>query len=148
MNRRKGFQLVEILLAVAIASGPLLVAFGLIQQSVTGARSNVDLASARQALGDLSELLLGETMDSLREIGQAGKLNDLLKSRIDRLPLAARQQYSAQVASLNESFRCSLEEDAGEVKGLARLTLAVSTGKTSVKLSRYFRPESRMKPAR
>ena len=148
--KRRGFQLTEILMAIAMAAGPMLAAIVLINQNVTGARFNVDQATARQALVDLTELLLGETMDSLRDTAKPGKnpkLNDLLKNRIGRLPEAAQKQYNQQVAGLADKFECSLSEDVGGVKGLAKLTLSVVVGKSTVKVSRYFRPEARLKPA-
>ena len=148
--KRRGIQLVEVLLAVTLSAGPMILVFALINDNVAGARFNVDQATARQALVDLTELLLGESMDSLRETSQPGrqdKLNDVLKSRIQRLPKAAQDQYNAQVRDLIGKFKCTLEEDSGGVKGLVKLTLSVTLAKTTVKVSRYFRPEARLKPA-
>lgn len=150
MATRRGFQLVEVMLAVALAAGPILLAVHLINQNVAGARFNVEQATARQALVDLTELLLGESMESLRETaaqGRQSKLNDVLKNRIGRLPKVAQEQYQAQVRDLLGKFQCTLEEDAGGVKGLTKLSLSVALGKTTVKVSRYFRPEARLKPA-
>jgi hypothetical protein len=147
--KRRGFQLAEVLVAVALAAGPALLAVHLIHTNMSGARFNVDQATARQALVDLTELLLGETIESLRETAQPGrqtKLNDVLKNRIQRLPKAAQDQYSAQVKDLLGRFQCQLAEDVGGVRGLARLTLQVKLGKSTVKVSRYFRPAARLRP--
>ena len=106
---RKGFQLTEVLMAIAMAAGPMIGAIVLINQNVSGARFNVDQATARQALVDLTELLLGETMDSLRDTAKPGKnpkLNDLLKNRISRLPEAAQKQYTQQVSGFADKFQC------------------------------------------
>ena len=148
MKRRSGFQFAELLFALAVATVPMLMAVSLIHQNVTGARFNVEQATARQALVDLTELLLGESMDTLRQTAADGKtrLNDVLKNRIQRLPKLAQDQYNAQVHDLMGKFECKLAEDVGGVKGLAKLTLSVQLGKSSVKVSRYFRPEARLKP--
>lgn len=149
MLKRRGFQLTEVMFAVALAAGPMLLAINLIHQNVSGARFNIDQATARQALVDLTELLLGESMESLKEIASQGKqsrLNDVLKTRIERLPKLAQDQYNAQVRDLMGKFQANIEEDVGGVKGLAKLTLSVQLSKTTVKVARYFRPDARLKP--
>jgi type II secretory pathway component PulJ len=147
---RRGFQLAEIMVAVALAAGPVLLAVHLIHTNVSGARFNVDQATARQALVDLTELLLGETMESLRDVAQPGRadrLNDVLKARIGRLPDAAKVQYEAQLKGILNKFKCELEEDVGGVKGLTRLTLSCQLSRSVIKVARYFRPEARLRPA-
>lgn len=149
MPRRNGFSLAEVMVAVALAAGPVLLAVHLIHTNVSGARFNIEQATARQALLDLTELLLGETMETLREVSQPAaqsRLDDVFKKRLERLPERAKKQYASQMKDFLGKFKCALEENAGGVQGLARVTLTVQMTRSTVKVSRYFRPDARLQP--
>ena len=145
--RRGGFQLAELLVALGLAAGPMLVALGLIHSNMHGARFNQDRGTARMVLVDMVELLLGETTPMLRELcGVDGEhlLANRLADRIAHMPPAARDAYRAQVAPFSDALRCTLEEDVEGQPGLARLTLQVTLGGgATVEVRRLFRPASR-----
>ena len=150
IRRTWGFSLAEVMVAVALAAGPVLLAVHLIHTNVKGARFNVDQATARQALVDLTELLIGETMETLREVtdpAAKSRLDEVFRERLKRLPDRARVQYQSQMKDFLGKFQCSLDENVGGVTGLARLTLSVKLTRTTVKVQRYFRPEARLLPA-
>jgi hypothetical protein len=150
MKRRIGFSLAEVMVAVALAAGPVLLAVHLIHTNVTAARFNVDQATARQALVDLTELLLGEPIESLREVSKPEaqrQLDELFTKRLARLPEKAKKQYASQMKDFLGKFKCSLDENAGNVQGLVKLSLSVQMSKSTVKVARYFRPDARLMPA-
>lgn len=149
MLRRRGFSLAEVLVAVALAAGPVLLAVHLIHTNVSGARFNVEQATARQALFDLTELLLGETVETLREVSQPtaqSRLDEVFKKRLERLPDRAKKQYASQMKDFLGKFKCALDENVGGVQGLARLTLTVQMSRSTVKVTRTFRPDARLQP--
>ena len=72
--------------------------------------------------------------------------SDPPQRRTERLPRLAQDQYNSQVRDLLGKFQATLEEDVGGTKGLTKLTLSVQLSKSTVKVSRFFRPEARLKP--
>jgi type II secretory pathway pseudopilin PulG len=149
--RRSGGLLIEVLVALAVAGGPLLIALGVIQSSITGARYNAERATARIALMDVTELLLGASIEGLRALAKSdtsGWLDTFLEERIAHLPDAARAQYEATVSPYMGRFSYTFEEklDPG-AEGLARLTLSVKIGdQSTVTVVRLFRPLEREAP--
>lgn len=141
--------MVELLLAVALAAGPLLVAIHLIQSNVQAARFNKERATARLVLQDLVDLLMGEPLETLQGLSGAGKQADLdrtLDERMAALPDEARKQYGEQARTFRGKMVLTLEEDLGpDAPGLARLTLAAGLDRgTTVRLVRLFRPAARV----
>lgn len=146
---RRGFSLAEILVALALAAGPLLLALHLIQTNVAGARFNKERATARLLLQDLTDVLLGETVDALRALSGAGKSAELdaaLDDRIAAMPADARAQYAEQARGLRGKLTLALEEELdGGAPGLARMTLTAALDRgTTVRLVRLFRPAARV----
>jgi hypothetical protein len=148
---RRGSLLIEVLVALAIAAGPLLIAVNVIHSSMRGARFNTERTSARLALMDVVALLLGAPVESLRQLGRADSapwLDTLLQERISHLPDDARQQYDQEVAPFLGRFTCTFEEKIDpRAPGLARLTLSVKIGdQATVSIVRLFRPDDRETP--
>lgn len=148
---RKGALLVEVLIAVAIAAGSLLLTVNAIQSSVAGARFNADRTSARLALIDVTEILLGTPTDALRQMGRPGSeawVDTALQERMSHLPAAARDQYQQEVTPFLGRFSFTFEENVdARAPGLARLTLSVRIGEQStLTVVRLFRPEDREQP--
>jgi hypothetical protein len=147
--RRRAQTLVEVMIALAIAAGPMLLAVHLIHSNVKGAHFNQERATARMALVDLIEILLGETNARLREISRPGSgsgklLADLLVNRISKLPEKWGTQYRRQVSAFLGSLSCTLDEDVGGQVGLARFTLrARLTNGAVIEVRRLFRPNAR-----
>ena len=146
--RRGGFQLTEVLVALVLATGPLLLSVHLINNNARGAHFNMEQSTARTMLVDLSELMLGETLDDLRVIGGPdGKapLNRMIRERVGQLPGAIQKEYLAQLEPLIGHFFCELKENAGGKQGLARLALAVTLDNGAVvQVVRFFRPGARL----
>lgn len=145
---RRGALLMEVLVALAIVAGPLLVAVNAIHASVVGARFNAERATARLALMDVLSLLMGAPVEALRQLGKSESapwLDTLLQDRMSHLPDGAREQYEREVAPFRGRFGCTFEEGiAPRAPGLARLTVSVKVGDQGVvSLVRLFRPEDR-----
>lgn len=143
MSVRRAFHLTEVLVAIAVVAGPLLIAITLVQRNTAGARFNEERAVARLVLLDLSEMLSGEPVARLRELEADPKLlAATFTERIGRLPAQVRDEYSARVKPLLGKLRLSVESPASpELPELARLTLHVTlAGPTKVEIRRLHRP--------
>lgn len=148
---RRGFSLLEVLVAVALAAGPLLLAVHLVQTNVSGQRFNQERATARAVLLDLLDMLLGESEDLLRALSgpaNAARLDRALDERIGGLPEEAQKAYREQSAPLRGHLSMLFEENvSGDAPGLARLTIFARVDeRASVKLVRLFRPAMRPRP--
>ena len=146
--RRRGFHLTEVLIALAVATGPMLVAIHLIQSNARGARFNRDRAVSRMVLLDLASLLKGErpqNMRALLEPGQQSRLNDLLEKRMALMPTEARKIYREQARPVLGRIRGSLV-DLGDAAapGLSKLTLTADlSDRQKVDVEIFFRPAAR-----
>jgi hypothetical protein len=144
---RRGFQLTELMVALALAVGPILSAVQFTQSNLRGARFNQNQASSQLALMDAVELLLGETTSRLREVCNADSneaLLTMLNARIGCLPAELQQRYQAQVAPFLKSARCELVENLPGHNGLARLSLSIRVAdRTVIQVRRLFRPAAR-----
>jgi hypothetical protein len=121
--RRRGFQLIEVALALALAGGPLLVTMQLVRSTVRQAASAKEQATARLMLMDFATLLAGEPVEVLRDLSGTGALQEMLRSRIGRMPTLWQPAFREQVQMLAGKLSCRLEENVEGVRGLARLTL-------------------------
>jgi hypothetical protein len=144
--RRGGFQLMEILVALGLAAGPLLFIVHLVQSSAATVHALKDLTTAQFVLIDLLNVFAGDSIEDLRELtspGKADRLNQLVENRISRMPVFLRSRYRDEIRSLVGTFDCRLDEDVDGQKGLVRLTvsLARATGEP-VTVFRLLRPAS------
>ena len=147
-STRRGFQIVELVIALVVVAGALLVIMTLADTNLRNARRMQDRAAARLMLLDLSDLLFGETAERLREMsGASSLLLKVLEDRIGRLPDTVRQQYRTQIAPLMPGLSCELVENEGGAAGIARLTVSVDLpGAHRVEVNRLFRPAARNLP--
>ena len=150
-RRRRGMNLTEIIMAIAIAAGPLLYSVQMISSNAKGARFNRERATARLILLDLATLLMGEPSDDLAqrlEPGSGDDLNSLLEERILRLrPVSpvAEAGYREEAKPIGKITGSLTEDFDPSLPGLARLTLTapLSDDKNAVILHILFRPKAR-----
>ena len=144
MNRQ-GFHLVEVLMALVLAAGPLLVSFQLIRSNCRGAHQVIDHATARHLLIDLSELLMSQSLDDIRLASASPRgLDGFVRKRLEAMPEELRHPYLEQLKPFGGGLTCEIAEDAGGIQGLLRLRLSLLlSGGTAVSISRHFRPDSR-----
>lgn len=142
--RRRGFQLVEVLLSLVFVTGALFAAASLSSGSARGAQQTLDRIAARMQLADVLEMLAAESPEDLRALCSVeGAAEQLLRARLDDLPPAVRASRARQLEALRGKLRCSFDEDAGGVRGLARLTVSATLpGGGSLTLSRHWRPDA------
>ena len=151
MRKRGGFQLTEALVALAIATGPMLLAIHLVQQNAAGARFNHGRAVERLILLDLAEMLVGEPVQSLRSLSeQPADLSAGFERRLAAMPESVRERYRAEVAPYLGHLRVRFEEALDPAaEGLCRLTLELPVDDKpglTVKVQRLFRPAARLLP--
>jgi hypothetical protein len=149
--KRRAFSILEILVAIGLAAGPLLLAVHLVQSNVSGAKFNQERGTARLVLLDILETLLGEPVELLRAVAgtaNAPKLDRVLEERITSLPDEAQKSYREQSAILRGKLSATFEENISpDTPGLARLTLTAKVDERStVTLVRLFRPAMRPRP--
>lgn len=144
--KRSGFGIVEVILALVLAGGPLLVTVQLVRSSTRAAAVAKEHATCRLLLMDFLTVLSGEPVEDLREFSRAetALLGAILDARIQRMPGAHQALYRSEVALSARHLECRLEEGVGDVAGLARLTLAsqLSDG-TKIEVFRLLRPPPR-----
>jgi hypothetical protein len=142
--RRGGFQLMEILVALAIAAGPLLFSAHLVQSSAATVHALKELTTAQFVLIDLLNVFAGDSIEDLRELaspGQADRLSQLVENRIARMPEFLRNRYRDEIRTLAGTFDCRLEEEVGGQKGLVRLTVSLMRAEgVPVTVFRLLRP--------
>lgn len=141
MNRR-GIQLVEVLLAVALAGGPLIAGLELVRSSTRRAAIAEETATVRLLLTDLSTVFSGESIESLRQIAATGpRLPEILGARLGRVPAASQAQYRQQVSGVVPRVACRIDEKVEGIDGLVRLTLSASASDgRRIEVFRLLRP--------
>lgn len=150
-TRRSAVSLLEIMLAVAIAAIPMMIALNLLHRNATMARLAGDRMVGRMILMDLVELLLGEDVDQLREIASnPSRLEAILDERVSNLPEFARKPYRERVLPVCKLVKIELEEDLGpSLAGLMRLTVSLQIQggvKADIEVRQLFRPAMRSLP--
>ncbi|MBI4862144.1 MAG: type II secretion system protein [Candidatus Riflebacteria bacterium] len=141
---RRGFHLTEVLVALALAGGPLLAVLNLIQTSSQGARRNQQETTARLAALDLVEGLARLPVDTLRAVTPERRgawLDDELDRRGASMLPEAREAYEHEVRSLRGRLAFDLEERAGGHAGLVRFTVTVTLARgRPIRVTRLVRP--------
>jgi hypothetical protein len=147
MKHRNGFQLTEVVVALSLAAGPLLVGFQLIRSNTMEARFNRDRAVARLLLSDISEMLCGETIEQLRDVNRPGALDAVLERRIERIHPAVRKAYADQVNAYFGQIHAKFQDSTQP--GLVELELTTTVeGGAVVRVFHLFRPAARSIPDR
>lgn len=147
MRNRRGFTMIEVVVALAVLAVPALVIMSYVQSNVAGAHFNQERLGANLILVDLAGLLTGERVEKLREVaaGDTQALDLMIEGRIAGLPEAHRDRYRAQVQPLFGKMRFVFEEDSGGIAGLSRLELkATLSHDAKVSLSWLLRPAGRV----
>jgi hypothetical protein len=149
--RRQGVALVEVLLALALIAGPLLLVVSLTHSSARGSRRTTEQAEARLLALDLAELALSQHVEELR--AWAGET-----SRLRRTGADARSQDALAASGPNGRLplpagpfagrvRVAIDEDAGGVPDFVRLTVTIPLASGDpVVVVRHFRPGARVAP--
>lgn len=132
--KRKGFSLVEVLVAIAVAASALVVVMGLANSSVSGARGDVGRFAQDQVTAQVAELLAGESLPRLRRVaaGGADALTQVITRRLRHLPPEAREAVTTASAELMGALVCTLDEDVGGHRGLTRITVSRGAGTLSI----------------
>lgn len=144
--KRRGFTILEVLLALVLAGGPLLVTMQLVRSATRQAAIAKELTTTRLLLMDHLTVLAGEPIEDLREFSQPGTalLKELLRARIARMPVTHQPLYTREVEFTSGHMACRLDEKVGGVAGLARLTLSSTLSDGSqVEVFRLLRPPPR-----
>ena len=139
--KRRGFHLTEVLIALVLAAGPLLVMFQLVQSNSRASRHLLDHATARHLLIELSDLLMAQPREELKATAAGtGALNRFVEMRLSAMPVELREPYLEQLKPFGGALACELTEDVSGMPGLARLKLSmrVPSG-AAVSVLRYFR---------
>jgi prepilin-type N-terminal cleavage/methylation domain-containing protein len=146
---RQGFGLVEVLVALALVAGPLMIA-------ATAVRSNghhltllEERVTARLLLFDLMDLLSMRDMVGLRQAAaNVAWVEDFLKARLQRLPASYAPVYAARIRELTRRLSLTVVEGSG-LPELVRVTLSVTLANGTVvtvhRLARF--PELSKEPA-
>jgi len=144
-SRTSAFSLLEVLVALALAAGPLVLTYNLIQSNTRAAQFNHDRATARMILVDLVTLLHGESLDGVRRYLAGDGLSQLLSQSISLMPDAAREPYFEQSRTFIGHIRGKLREEIDPSKpGLASLVLTAEIpGRPIVEFSALIRPKAR-----
>lgn len=147
MNRRNGFTMIEIMVALVLLGVPILVLVGWTQSNRRNVKFLEQRLSARLVLIDLAGLLSGEPEDRLARIGESpeSELDSLLEGRVAGLPEELRERYRAQIQDLRGRLGLRLEKDHGGVIGLCRLELVASLSRNATSHHVwYLRPGARV----
>jgi prepilin-type N-terminal cleavage/methylation domain-containing protein len=143
--KRRGFTLIEVVLAVALTAGPIVLVVSCVQNNISRAHKAQDLALSRLALGNLMDILSSTSLEDLREMcSESGKaqLETLLAEALpgwgpDKSPASAR-------STKKDSLVATLTDSIPDHKGLVKVALAIQTpGGAEVSLQRFMRPLTR-----
>lgn len=138
--KRKGLSLVEVMVALTLACGPVLVSLVLIHANVDGSRFANDRATARMVLVDLAELVRARPVAELAAVARTRSVESLLAERIAALPEPARAPYAQQLRSLEGRLSLEVEQDVDGLARLTRLTLAARLDRSgAITVTRLFR---------
>ena len=140
--RRRGFQLIEVLMALAIASGPLMMSFGLVLQNMRGSHFDSDHFIEEQLLDDLLDILQGQTAAELSNLAGSASapLASLLAQRVRKMSASSRAQAEPVAAGLAGKLVCRFDDHLAGCPRLARLVIERNDGRgKSLRIARLFR---------
>jgi hypothetical protein len=156
MRYRKGHHLVEIMMALLIAAGPLFAIVDLIRRNRSSAVDVGHMETIQASMWVLLDLLVGQSAEDIRAVAQGRtSVDELLQNRFAS---ASPRMRVVMLDGLDRGFRSRLvhpgvtvnfeeDVDGNDARGLARLTVRVTlVNGRSLAVSRLFRP--RASPAR
>lgn len=125
MRTRRGFTMLEVIVALGILAIPVLMLVNLIQENVASAHYNQDRMVGQLILNDLCGFLSGQDLEKLKELsdGDVKGMDLLLEGRVAGLPDHLRDRFRTQMQHLFGQISFKLQPDFGGVKGMARLEL-------------------------
>jgi hypothetical protein len=135
--RRNGIQLVEVMVGMAVVTGPLFMGSQMIHTSSRGAHQVQEHFAARLLLADLLELIQSSPTRQTRDLSST-ELEALIDERLAQAPDDLRDRLAREL----RPFRGHLTARTAAIPGavpLVRVTVAVSWGKATVRLSRTWR---------
>ena len=127
--RRSGFQIVEVLLAIMLVAGPLLICVNLLQSNISASKFNTTQIWAEMVLADLLELLCTRPVADIKTVANdttGAALTGLLKTRLERVPEPAGSELKKKMGELTK-LGCALVEGLGESGDLVQITLTART---------------------
>jgi hypothetical protein len=138
--KRHGFQLVEVLVALALVAGPLLIAATAVRSNGNHLALLEERVTARLLLFDLMDLLAMRDVAGLREATKMEWVEEFVRARLKRLPASYSAGYDTRVRELAKRCKLTVVEGAPGLRELVRVTLCVvlSNG-TAVTLHRLAR---------
>ena len=133
-NGARGFSLVEVLVAVVLAAGPVLVVVGMGQAQAREAHALQESERMSALLHDAVQLLVAQPGPRLARLARPEG-----KRELDRL-VSELLEGDAGATARPWEVRCSLDRAVTGVEGLARLevTARADTG-AEVRVSRLLR---------
>jgi type II secretory pathway pseudopilin PulG len=120
---RRGFQLMEIIVALALLAGPATLGFSLMQSNTREARRNGDRVAARFMMADVLEILAGESRESLNGLVRSQDLGALLERRTAHVPEPSRTTFIER----SRDYMAYLRLDMETVEGVANLAVVSLT---------------------
>jgi prepilin-type N-terminal cleavage/methylation domain-containing protein len=144
--KRRGFTLVEVILAVALTAGPIVVVVSCVQSNIARAHKAQDLALSRLALGNLMDILSSVSLEDLKDMcTDSGKaqLEKLLAESLPGWGPGNRKPESVK-STKKDSLVATLTDSIPDHKGLVKVALSIQTpGGAEVSLQRFMRPLTR-----
>jgi type II secretory pathway component PulJ len=127
---RQGFQLVEIMVALAIVIGPLFITFATMRSNAQATQSNADQQVLDEVTSYLVERLCsaGTTvLDGLENSGGEAQLDKFLEEQAAALPESVRATYTARLEGVIKSKNLSVEKDIGGHENLYQFAVTVTS---------------------
>lgn len=125
MKSRRAFSLLEIMVALIIVTGPLLVAVGSIDAGARASRFNANHLALELLVTDLADQLCAEAADRLADLGREegdALVRELAAQRLAALPDDATRQERRKDAAAMRAIELRIESaGARELRGLYRV---------------------------
>ena len=125
--RRRGTSLVEMLLALILVCGPMLVGVQLVQTNICWTGRLQVRTLAQVALGELLARLATRPLSELRAAvaEDAIAARESLNLEMKRWPPRVREALTSRAASLARTLHARLDEDVSGYQGLHLLVLSL-----------------------
>lgn len=115
-NKRRGSQLIEILFALVLVGGPLLVAITSVHGGVRASRLNANHVALETLVIDLVDELCTEAVTRLAGVSAAEGdqlVADLVEERAAAMAPESQQRFRSDLLSLVKDLRLTMVPDIG-----------------------------------